>query len=270
MKTLLLVSDPHCNSTVGLAKPKLQLDDGDTVHASTARRWIFHVWEDILKRAKEKQRGELYGLINGDAVELAAKHPTLQVISKNQTEAEQMAEDVFEPMFDMCKGVFVMRGTRAHVGLSAQSEEAFAKNFTNTIPDSETGNYSRDFMLLEMDGVSMDVSHHPRGGGGGRPMNKQSTVNAIASDTVFMYGNKRKPAPHLAIRSHLHIYRDSYDAFATRAIITPAMSLLTEHTYRIGINMSEPIGAILIYCDAGKYFVEPLKYEVAEPQWTIL
>jgi hypothetical protein len=267
---LLIVSDPHCNSTVGLAKPTLQLDDGDQVHASIARRWLFHTFEDILKKAEEKKRGELYGLINGDAVELAAKHPSLQVISKNQEEARRMAEEVFEPMFAMCKGVFVTRGTRAHVGLSAQTEEAFARNFTNTIPNPDTDNHSWEWLPLEFDGVRMDICHHPQAGAGGRPMNKQAGVNRIASDTLFSYANKRKAPPHLVIRSHLHAYRDSYDAFVTRAIITPAMSLLTEHTYRIGINTSEKIGALLVYCHAGQSHVERLLYEVREQTCQIL
>jgi hypothetical protein len=270
LKTLLIVSDTHSNSTVGLAKPLLQLDDGDQIHASTARRWLFHTFEDILKQAKEKQRGELYGVINGDAVELDAKSRTLQLISKNQEEAISMACEVFEPFFQMCKGVYVMRGTEAHVGQSAQAEEAFAQNFDNTIKSEETGNYSRYFLPLVFDGVRMDICHHPRGGGSGRPMNSQGGIDRIASDTLFGYANEGEPVPDVVIRSHLHAYRDSHNAFKTRAIITPAMSLLTSYTHRIGINVSQPVGAILIYADKGRYHVEPLTYPVRKPQWEIL
>jgi hypothetical protein len=48
------------------------------------------------------------------------------------------------------------------------------------------------------------------------------------------------------------------------------MSLLTAYTYRIGINLSNPVGAILIYCDAGRYHVEPLLYPVRRATWEIL
>jgi hypothetical protein len=101
-------------------------------------------------------------------------------------------------------------------------------------------------------------------------MNSQSGIDRIASDTLFMYANDGQVPPHLVIRSHLHGYKDSRDAFRTRAIITPAMSLLTGFTHRIGINMSEPIGAILIHCHEGKYHVEPLTYPVRKPTWEIL
>lgn len=270
MKTLLIVSDSHSNSTVGLAKPTTQLDDGDTVYASTARRWLFWNFEDILKQAKQKQRGELYGLINGDAVELAVKHMTYQVITPNPEKAIAGACEVFEPFFDMCKGVYVLRGTEAHVGLSAMAEETLAANFDNSIRNPDTGNASWAWLPLDFDGVRMDICHHPRGAGSGRPMNSQSGIDRIASDALFNYANDGEIPPHLVIRSHLHGYRDSRDAFRTRAIITPPMSLLTTYTNRIGINVSQPVGAILIYADKGRYHVEPLLYPVRKQSWQIL
>jgi hypothetical protein len=270
VKTLLVISDGHSNSTVGLSKPVSILDDGDQIHASTARRWLHHNFEDILKQAKQKQRGELYGVINGDAVELDAKNRSIQIITPNQEKAVDIACEVLEPFFQTCKGVYVMRGTEAHVGQQAQAEEALARNFDNTIQDQNTGNYSRYWMQLEIDGVRMDICHHPKGGGSGRPMNSQTGIDRIASDTLFMYANEGKVPPHLVIRSHLHGYRDSRDAFKTRAIITPAMSLLTSYVYRIGINTSQPIGALLIYCHEAQYHVEPLLYKVQEPAWEIL
>jgi hypothetical protein len=167
----------------------------------------------------------------------------------------------------MCKGVYTVRGTAAHVGEQAKAEEAFASNFDNTIRNPETDNASWWHLPLEMDGVRMDIAHHPKGAGSGRPMNSQSGIDRIASDTLFNYANDGEVPPHLVIRSHLHGYRDSRDAFRTRAIITPAMCMLTSYTYRLGINIANPIGAILIYCDAGKYHVEPLTYPVRKPEW---
>lgn len=270
MKALLIVSDAHSNSTVGLAKPSIQLDDGDQVRAGTARRWLFWVWEDILKQTAElckENDAELYGLINGDAVELDAKSRSIQLITRNQEEAIENASDVFEPFFNMCESVWVMRGTEAHVGQQAQAEESLAANFENSIINPDTDNHSWDWLKLELDGVRMDIAHHPRGGGGGRPMNSQGPIDRIASDTLFQYANNGEVPPHLVIRSHLHVYRDSRDAFRTRAIITPAMSLLTGYTHRIGINASEPVGAILIFCEAGKYSVKPITYEVRRQAW---
>ena len=101
MKTLLIASDLHSNSTVGLCKPVVKLDDGDQVHAGTARRWLWQTWQDILKTAKAKRRGDLYAILNGDAVELDTKNRSLQLITRNQEEAISNAVDTLEPLFDL-------------------------------------------------------------------------------------------------------------------------------------------------------------------------
>ena len=273
MKSLLILSDGHSNSTVGLAKPSIELDDGDKVHAGIARRFLWQTYTGILDTAtaKAKQYGsELYGLLNGDAIELAAKHASSQVITVNREEAVRVAQDTYEPFFERCKGVFVTRGTEAHTGLSATAEEAIAANFTNVIRNPDTDRASWWWLPLELDGVRFDIAHHPRGGSGARPQNKYNGVIRIASDAIFEYGNDGLVPPHLVVRSHLHGYRDSRNMFRTRAIITPAMSLLTAHTHRIGINASEPIGGLLITCHEGKYHVEDLTTKVRKQSWMIL
>jgi hypothetical protein len=270
LKTLVVFSDGHTNSTVGLAKPTVKLDEGDQVSASTVRRWVFWTYNDTLETVAKKAKGEIYGLLNGDMVELDAKARSIQLITRNQEEAIGMACEVWEPFFQMCKGVYSTRGTEAHTGPNSQADDALAANFENTIRNPETEKASWWWLPLELDGVRMDIAHHPKGGGSGRPMNSQGGIDRIASDALFNYANDGESPPHLVIRSHLHGYRDSRDAFRTRAIITPAMSLLTSYTYRIGINVSNPIGAIMIYCHNGEYFVEPILRKVAKPQWQIV
>lgn len=271
MKTLLIVSDGHTNSIVGLSKPETKLDDGSVVSGSIPRRWLFWTWNNILEQVEKKKKGELIGLLNGDAIEWDAKqrHAT-ELITPNKERAIEMAVEVYEPFFQMCARVFVVRGTEAHSGEQAQAEEALALNFDNAVRNPDTERASWWFLPLELDGVRMDICHHPRGGSGGRPMNSQSGIDRIASDALFMYANDGATVPHLVIRSHLHGYRDSRDAFRTRAIITPAMSLLTAYTYRIGINFSNPVGAVLVYCHNGEYYVEPLIYPVRRPNWITL
>lgn len=269
MKTLAIFSDGHTNSTVGLSKSSVQLDDGDLVSASVVRRWLFYSYMEMLEEIEKKKRGELIGLLNGDTVELDDKNRSLQLISHNQEEAISMAIDVWEPFFKMVSRAYVTRGTTAHVGKSAQGEEAFARNFDNVVVDPDYNTHTWRFLPLELDGVRMDIMHHPKGGGGSGAT-RMNGIMRIASNALFEYANEGEVPPHLVIRSHLHGYRDSEKAFRTRAIITPAMSLLTEYTYRIGITNSNPIGGILIYCHNGEYFVEPLLRKVAKKQWQIL
>lgn len=267
MKTLVIFNDGHSNSTVGLSNPEFQLDDGDTVHAGTVRRWLWYRYQDILAQVAKEAQGDIYGVLNGDAVELAAKHSTNQVITKNVQEAIRIATKTYEPFFQMVKGMYVVRGTEAHTGLSAQAEEAIARNFDNTIHNEATGNASWWHLPLIFDGVRMDIAHHPKGGGSGRPNSGHAGIDRIAADTMFGYANDGEIPPQLVIRSHLHGYRDSEKAFRTRAIITPAMSLLTAYGYRIGINRDNDIGAIMIFCHEGQYHVKPIIHKVRRAEW---
>lgn len=270
MKTLAVISDLHSNSTVGLAPLNIKLDDGDNVGAGTVRRWLWYRYQEILEQIEKEKKGDLYGVINGDAVELDAKNRSQQVITRKTTEAVEIANETLEPFFKMCKGVYVERGTEAHVGASGEAEEAIAKNFDNAIHNEETGTASWWYLPLIFDGVKMDIAHHPKGGGGGRLATKQNLINRIAFDTQSEYAQEGQVPPKLVIRSHLHNYQDSWNAYRTRAIITPAMSLLTAYGHRIGLNTDNDIGAIMIYCHNGEYFVKPITKKVPRPQWVVM
>ena len=270
MKTLAVISDLHSNSTVGLAPINIKLDDGDNVGAGTVRRWLWYRYQEILEQINKEKKGDLYGVINGDAVELDAKNRSQQVITRKTTEAIEIANETLEPFFGICKGGYVLRGTEAHVGASGEAEEAIAKNFDNAIHNEETGTASWWYLPLIFDGVKMDIAHHPKGGGAGRPFSSQSGIDRVASDALFEYANSGLTPPHLVIRSHLHGYKDSRDAFRTRAIITPAMSLLTAYGHRIAFNTDNHTGAIMIYCHNSEYYVKPLLQKVPRPQWVVM
>ena len=271
MKTLVIFSDTHTNSIAGLSKPNLRLDDGSQTAAGTVRRWLFWQFEQILEQVDKEKQGDLYGLLNGDMIEADAKgRDVTQLITPNRETARGYAIDVLEPVYRMCKGVYMTRGTEVHTGHQAQEEEAIARNFENTIYNPETGAATWYWLPLEFDGVRMDIMHHPKGGGSGRPMNRMNNIQKIASDAVFSYANDGDTPPHLVIRSHLHGYQDSKDAFRTRAIITPAMSLLTPYTYRLGITTANPIGGLMILCQNGQYEVRELTRKVKRPQWQVI
>jgi len=63
---------------------------------------------------------------------------------------------------------------------------------------------------------------------------------------MFDYANRREEPPDFIIRSHVHRWADSHDAYRSRAIITPAWTLATAHTHRIAPNSLAQIGALVI------------------------
>lgn len=269
MKTLAIYSDGHTNSYVGLAKPeRLRLDNGDIVSAGEVRRFIFHTFEDILEQVDKRKRGDLYSVLNGDAGEGDYKGRTTTIISRDAAQIQKYMNDVYAPIFQMSKGVWVVRGTEAHVGCNGALEESLAANFRNTIKDKNTDSWQA--LFLNIDGVTMDIMHHPKGSGTSRPMNSQGLVDRLASDALFEYANAGDAPPQLVVRSHLHGYKDSHNAFRTRAIITPPLSLLTPYNYRSGINHENALGCILIHCENGQYEVEPIIMKARKQTWQVV
>lgn len=267
MKTLVVLSDTHCNHTVGLCLPQVKTGDGDYSTAGVIRRWVFHQWESVLEEIEKKKRGELWTILNGDIVEADSKQRSGQLISRDKTEIANTAHDVLLPLMEMSKGVYVLRGTEAHTGVNASVEEEFAQKFDNVIENKETNKHTWWHLPLVFSGVKMDIMHHPKGNGGGRPYNSQSGVDRLASDTLFEAANEQADIPDLVIRSHLHGYKDSGSAFRTRAIITPAFCLLTAYGYRIGLSHDGELGAVLIHCENGQYEVEPITRKPRKTKW---
>jgi hypothetical protein len=260
METTLILSDLHINSTVALCKPAAVLDDGGSYRPSPGQYWLWDKWEDMLNQIEKKRAGPLYTVINGDAVEGDAKGRSDQLITRNPATIVRFAADILDPLARMSAGFFMTRGTPAHVGKSGNLEESVADDLS-AVPDPATGNASWWGLLWESDGVTMDIAHHPKGGGGGRPMNSQGMIDRLASDALFEYANQGRKPPKLVIRSHIHQYKDSRDAFGVRAITTPAWTLATEYIHRIAPHAIADIGGVMIHCSAGNYEVEVIRYQ---------
>jgi hypothetical protein len=270
MHTLLFCSDPHPNHKLGLNPPNVLLDEGDSWAACSIQRMLHATWMDILETVAKEKRGETIGIMNGDYADIDDKQRTNQIISRNEDDIRRMAIEVIEPMSDLCNKMYFVRGTEAHAGKSAHMENTIAANFDNAVICPDTKQPSWWYLPLEVDGVKFDITHHPKGGAGGRPFNSQTVVDRLAADTIFDYANNGERPPDFVIRSHLHHYLDSKDAFVTRAIITPPLSLLTAYGRRIGITREASVGAIMIFVDNGKSFVKPIIQKARKQQWQVL
>lgn len=264
MTTTVIISDLHINSTVAICPPSVQLDDGGTYHPSPGQSWLRYSFERFVETVKAKAWGDIYLIINGDLAEGDAKQRSLQTISRNPATIKTMAAEVLDPLAKLSADLFVIRGTPAHGGQSGNLEEGIADDL-EAVKCPDTGASSWWGLLWEIDGVRMDIAHHPRGGTGARPFNVNSVADRLASDTVFEYANRGDRPPDLVIRSHLHRYLDSYQHFRTRAIITPAWTFATEFIHKIAPNSLADVGGILVHTSDGKYEVEPVRYEPCHP-----
>jgi hypothetical protein len=262
MTSILVLSDLHVGSTVALCKPSNQLDDGGTYLASAGQHWLYRSWEDMTERVRRNRRGDLYIVVNGDAVEGDLKRRSAQLISRNPATVNAIAADLLDPLARTAQGIFFIRGTAAHVGQSASLEEQLAADL-DAVKCPDTGRYSWWHLPLEVDGLLISIAHHPGIGVSKNPAQWFGGIDRLAERVVSTCANQRRRIPDLVIRSHNHTHRDSRDHYRTRAITTPAWTLATEHIHRIEPGAIASIGAILVHVAGSAYEVEDIIYQPA-------
>ena len=268
MATIIAVtSDTHCRSTVGLMSPKgVALDDGGRVAPSKGQRWLWDCWLsfwDMVDRLKVKHDAGVIWVSNGDLVD-GDHHNTYQIVSRNSIQEREIVRDVLDVPLGLAPNrIFIVRGTESHVGQGGSSEESIARALSDDWPVErcpETGNASWWKLMMDVDGVFLDFTHHGRTGM--RPWTHANATILLAAQITMERVKRGERIPDLAIRSHFHRISDSYDAHPCRVIQTPAFQLATAFVNKVVPETMADIGGIAIVIDDGKYEVHK---DVHEP-----
>jgi len=260
-RTLVIVaSDQHTNSTVGLCPPVVQLDDGGTYHASRGQRWLWDCWLDTWDKVRAYQGWHKVLDLNGDLGELDTKRRSYQLITPNKAFIQGMIIDTLAPALDEVDSVYVKRGTPAHVGKSAWLEEAIAQDITISVPEKTSASWY--WLRATASGVRFDTSHHAPMGG--LPWTFPNSANKLAFLAMNYYREMDLPIPHVVVRSHNHRYATSFDNYKTSAYFTPAWTLRTEYIHQGREYGVANIGALLFECEDGQYVPRRIDYPIKE------
>lgn len=261
-RTLVIVaSDTHINSTVGLCPPLINLDDGGSYHSSRAQRWLWDCWLDMWDKAGQYTDWRKVVIFNGDIGELDTMRRSYQLISPNKAVIQAMVIDALEPVLAVVDAVYIIRGTQAHTGKGAWLEEAIASDITVNVPNKTSASWYH--LRATASGVRLDVAHHASMGG--LPWTAPNSANKLAYIAMNYYREMGLPVPHLVIRSHNHRYATSGDNYPVSAYFTPAWQLATEYAYRTGKELSiANIGALAFECEGGNYVPRRFDYPIKE------
>lgn len=262
-----IVSDVHAGSQLAPCPPTVRLDEGGNYTASKAQRWLWDNWKDYWKKVeavRKKQGADLYVVSNGDATE-GDHHKTTQILSGNLEAQTYVLHEAFAiPKSLTPDAIFIVRGTEAHVGPSAQSEEALGRSL-KAEREPETHTWSWWHLRMAVHGTRLDFQHHGRVGT--RPWTRASGIGALAFQVWAEHTENDLEPPHLAIRSHRHQYADSYDLYKTRAIGTPAWQLKTAHGHKVAAESITPVGGVILTIQStGRYEVTPVLYQPSLPK----
>ena len=217
---------------------------------------------------RKQHDADLYGVCNGDAAE-GNHHGTTQIVSGNPDAQNYLTLRAFDPFLALRPDrLWIVRGTEAHTGSSGSVEEGLGKALASKAPvvrDPETNLWSYWHLRLLLNGTLLDFQHHGRTGG--RPWTRQNTLSAAACEIWMEHHLRGQRHPDLAVRSHRHVFGDSFAAYPTRVIQTPAFQLKTAFGHKVAANSIADIGGvILVLHPEGRYEVEPVLFQPALPK----
>lgn len=270
---LISVSDLHIASTFGLCPEKgMRLDGGgryepSKFQAGLLKAWS-HFWGEFVPYTTKGYRLAAV-VINGDAVE-GIHHNRTAIVGTTWTEMENAAVVMLEPLRNMAEKFYFVRGTEAHAGPLAESEERIAKRLGADL--TETGESSHWQVRLRPRGAHtlFHFAHHI-----GVTSSAAYETSAPMREMVTTFieaAQWEQGLPDVIVRSHRHrftlvplpgvmdgIYRRRY------AVITPGWQLKTPHAERIDRMRMPHIGGVCYLVEDGECQVKEKLYPLPEP-----
>jgi len=221
---LVVVSDLHCGSVVGIAPPETELQSGNVVGfgKNLHQAWLWDCWLDMTKKVKAIVGDSTASLlVNGDATEGAHHRNNAELMASEIEIHTDMATEVLRPLLELCPRRFVVKGTECH---TREMESLLADKIK-----AET-RQAKEKWLLNIHGCVVDATHH---------IGTTSRAYLEASLMSIAMGNARLNAaraghviPKVFLRAHRHCHGYFSDGEGLLGI-TGAWQWLTRHGHKV-------------------------------------
>jgi hypothetical protein len=248
-RQVVVVSDLHCGCRIGLCPPDgVPLDDGGHYWPGRIQEKMWEMWHEFWTEwVPLVTKGEPFDLVvNGDALD-GVHHGAVTQVSQNMEDQLRIAEECLRPVVERAVRYFHVRGTEAHVGKSAQYEEALAKRL-GAVPN-EDGQHARWELWLRVGGHLVHLLHHI--GTSGSAAYEATAVHKEMAESFVEAGRFGKEPPQVVVRSHRHRYLKD-EIYGEKgyyiSVVTPGWQAKTPFTWKIaGARLSQPqFGGLLV------------------------
>jgi len=241
MKRVVVVSDLHCGSQVGLTPPEYQYKDRkiDTSKKNKFAMVQRAIWGWYAGKIKSLGKIDLM-VCNGDAIDGKGDRSggTEEMELDRRVQAEMAIECL---QIAKAKKYVLTAGTPYHVGKDEDHEAAIAHDLGGKFGSHE---------WIDVEGVILDCKHKISGS-----QVPHGRYTAAARDMLWnelWAARGLTPNAHIVIRSHVHYHVFCGDT-RKLGLITPAMQGFgTKYGSRECSGLVD-VGLIEILCDKGRY-----------------
>ena len=238
-KIIVLLSDLHIGSVVGLWPSEFISNEGFPIGQNPFQKWLWACWEDCHKWIAKTAGDQPYDLvINGDLVE-GIHHRTTQVMSADVGDQSSAVIQILEPITSKAASLHIIKGTECHT----RNDEIRLGRVLGASKNPENGQNAWDNLDIEINGTLINFAHHISATS--RPY-LEAGAHSIALGTItHSRARVGKRVPSVICRAHRHrhgIWTDGNQA----SLITGAWQGLTRHGHKVVPDaISEPSCIIL-------------------------
>jgi hypothetical protein len=259
---VVVVSDLHVGSVVGLWAEGQPLEGGGTYTANKFQQWLLECWwrtvDDI-----QRMRPRPVVVLNGDAIQGVNKKDG-QLVTPNKSIQVGAAYALLEPVAAAAKKFYQIRGTEWHEGKAAEDVEALAERL-GAVPNPATGQHTwwelyHDLGKPDDPDEEPPVVHFAHHVGASSVAWYEATVPLrdllLFLAELWRFFGKAAPNVKLAARSHRHRYIHVDLPPNLHAVVTPGFQLKTAFSYKRASAMLPIVGYVVLEYDGREILVK--------------
>lgn len=199
-KLLVILSDLHVGSTVGLWPPGFVANEGFPIGQNAFQKLLWSHWKDCLKWIKRTTGDEPFELLlNGDLVD-GIHHRTLQVMSMDVADQSVAVLKVLGELAKETSGIYLTKGTECHT----RNDELRIGAELEAHPDPSTGHHAWDRLELEYPGgIVFAATHHTPTTS--RPYLEAAQHSIQLGVEIMERARNGKKVPRIIARAHRHL-----------------------------------------------------------------
>lgn len=239
IRKVLIISDTHCGSRLGLCPPNATTVEGDPISQSAENAWVWERWQEFHTQwLPDIIKGEPYALVlNGDLIE-GVHHGGSQILSNQPGDHFLIAALALEPVAALAEKVFVVLGTNTHTGPHSEHQMAY---MLGAVPNGKRHAWAE--LWLNVHGCRCKFVHHmptsmvswTRGGGLSRQI-------VAARDAAAEHGHE---PPKVVVAGHRHI-GDYLKNEQSASVACPPWQLKTRHAEHVVTHATGTVGGTVL------------------------
>lgn len=225
-KLVLLLSDLHVGSTVGLWPKEFVSNEGNSIGRNKFQDWLGLCWDDMLIWAQKVIGKDAFDLVvNGDLVE-GIHHKALQVMTPDPGDQVDAVKQILGFLGETAAKVHLVKGTECHT----RNDEIRIGRHIGASKDPSTGQHAWDSLDLEVAGTLYNFAHHISATSRGYLEASAHSINL--GNMTHSRARTGKPVPKVMCRAHRHRH-GIWDDGNQVSVVTGAWQGLTRYGYKV-------------------------------------